>query len=673
MVVPVGWISQLIGEFTGWFCRVLKRFTDPSSDKNENSSPDASTPIPPQLHPNTHPPILPEHQSSTEDNQSEQNQKVKGNHPADIPGRRNPKHTESEPEAKEKESSSFRPQLMCRRKAGAWQVIVSGNEECPIKGVRLGDQDLEVINQECPIDSLEGHLVTWSENGDKREVALFNGEPLIFKFSKNWKGTEISQITNGHFIVIAPAEWTRVGDRRDTGGAEPCKDEKFRAHFFSRNKNDSDEEIKGFEGQPPLPVGLSIEWDGERVVDDSGKGILFVGDAPKPKSLPGVEWARVGEERKGGWKGKNFKLKEIKTLAEVLNGREGRFFLRIYNAHGAMLDSEPFRYMSQLKEIRVDGKPYTADTAIAPSLTAGYSPTEICFMGRDGNTLTPKLSSQSPLVTMEGDIIRIPRPHPDADCISCNLGTEAGGVKIELQLPRIWWRLESDGDDAGEWSDKPITMTREKFRTLAREDIRISILSKRCKLVHAGFNDKRDKQYSRKEQDECIQIPLYEFDDRLPTEPESHAPLQFNVEWMGEVTAIIAFDSPPRTEPKQPTRPAEGGSGSREGSSNKSPKLASPPHRRKTKPLSSRLKEKIDDKHIILMKRGVAVWLYDNTDLTYDQIADFVELPRIDIESLANNPPSSPYYNLRGIDPIEKGYLTREEIDRCEKDPDSRL
>ena len=245
---------------------------------------------------------------------------------------------------------------------------VCSNEECPIKGVRLGDQDLEVINQECPIDSLEGHLVTWSENGDKREVALFNGEPLIFKFSKNWKGTEISQITNGHFIVIAPAEWTRVGDRRDTGGAEPCKDEKFRAHFFSRNKNDSDEEIKGFEGHPPLPVGLSIEWDGERVFDDSAdEGILFVGDAPKPVLSPDIASARVVEETEdgGGW-GENF-IPSDEKLAKVLNGREGHFSLRIY-ARGSRreLDSKQFRYMSQLKEIRVDGKPYTADTAITP-------------------------------------------------------------------------------------------------------------------------------------------------------------------------------------------------------------------------------------------------------------------------------------------------------------------
>ena len=663
--MPVGWISQLIEKFTGWFCRVLNRSPESSSDKNENSSPDASTPIPPQSPPCTHPQTLPEPQSSTEDNQGEQNQKVKGNYPADIPGKRVTKNTEPKPKAKKKELPSFRPQLMCRKKAGAWQVIVSGNEECPIKGVRLGDQYLEVINQECPIDSLEGHLVTWSENGDEREVALFNGEPLIFKFSKNWKGTEISQITNGHFIVIAPAEWTRVGDKRDAGGAEPCKDEKFRAHFFSRNKNDSDEEIKGFEGQPPLPIGLSIEWDGERVVDDSGKGILFVGDAPKPKSLPGVEWARVGEERKGGWKGKNFKPEEIKTLAEILNGREGRFFLRIYDASGAMLDSEPFRYMSQLKEIRVDDEPYTENTALAPSLTAGYSPTAICFMGRDGNTLTPKLSSQSPLVTMEGDIIRIPRPHPDADCISCNLGTEAGVVKIELQLPRIWWRLESNGDDAGEWSDKPITMTREQFRDHAREDIRISILSKRCKLVHAGFNDKRDKQYSRKEQDECIQIPLYAFDDRLPTEPESHAPLQFNVEWMGTVTTLIQFVSPqgasetkslPRTVKPSSKNEGKGvkrnyGSDSLRDTSRKKPPTL--PKVRLIKP------------------EATAVWLVENSSLTFKQIADFVDMHVLEIQAIADG---EAHADLIGEDPVKELHqLTREEIERCEKDPEASL
>lgn len=654
MVVPVGWISQLIGEFTGWFCRVLKRFTDPSSDKNENSSPDASTPIPPQSPPCTHPPILPEHQSSTEDNQ---NQKGKETHPADIGGKRDTTRPESNPEAKEKELSSFRPQLMCRRKAGAWQVIVSANEECPIKGVRLGNQDLEVINQECPIDSLEGHLVTWSENGDKREVALFNGEPLIFKFSKNWKGTEISQITNGHFIVIAPAEWTRVGDRRDTGGAEPCKDEKFRAHFFSRNKNDSDEEIKGFEGQPPLPVGLSIEWDGERVVDDSGKGILFVGDAPKPKSLPGVEWARVGEERKGGWKGKNFKPEEIKTLAEVLNGREGRFFLRIYNAHGAMLDSEPFRYMSQLKEIRVDGEPYTADTVIPPK-PEGYSPVEVCFIARDGSRLTSKLSPKSSHVKLAGDVIKVP-PHHKADRIVCALETKTSDVQIVLQLPRIWWQLASGDTNEAEWSAKPIVMTREKFRTLARDEIKISILSKRCKLVHAGFNDELRQKCERKNEEDCIKIDLFEFISHKQLEQESYDKLQFKVEWMGEVTTLIQFDSLPNKSEPKPHPPSKS-----ERPENKETGDDSPRGAGRVKPSSRQKSVRFTGK-----REGMIVWFYYNTWLTCEQIAEFVGMSVSDIQVIGKT-----QANIHAEDPVKDLHLlAQEEIERCEGEPDARL
>ena len=661
--MPVNWISQLIKKFTGWFCRVLKSSPEPPSDKDENSSPDASivTPTSPQPHPCTHSQTLQETQSSTEDNQSEQNQKDNGTDPAKIGGRRI-KHPKPKPPTNGKELPSFRPQLTCRQVSRKWEVILSTHDECPITRVRLGDQDLEIINQECPIDSLKGHLFAWSENGDEREFALFNGEPLIFKLQKNRQnnGRKIPKITNGQFIVIAPATWKRIGHPPQHEPSH-CEDAEFLAHYFYLDSTTSDGDIGGFDQYPSLPIDLRIELDGEHVFDDSDKadkGILFVGDAPKPILSPDIASARVVEEGGGDW-GKNFTPSDEK-LAEVLNGREGHFSLRIYT-HGSRRghDSEPFRYVSQLKEIRVDGESYTAATAIAPK-PEGYSPTEVQFIARDGSRLTSKLLSEPSHVKLAGDVIKVP-PHHKADRIVCALETKTNDVQIVLQLPRIWWQLESEGVDVGEWSAKPITMTREEFRERARAGVRIAILTERCQLMHAGFNNELERKYERTKNEKVIKIRLLHFRDyeHLEQEPK----LQFKVEWMGEVTTLIQFDSLPGTEPKQPTRPAEGLSENKRTGGNKgNKKFASPPSASITKP-SPRAENPNSE------WEGAIVWLYYNTSLTDKQIAELYKISVSDVQVIGKA-----CIHIRAEDPVKDlHHLTREEIERCEKDENASL
>ncbi|MEL6258230.1 MAG: cell cycle transcriptional regulator TrcR, partial [Pseudomonadota bacterium] len=72
----------------------------------------------------------------------------------------------------------------------------------------------------------------------------------------------------------------------------------------------------------------------------------------------------------------------------------------------------------------------------------------------------------------------------------------------------------------------------------------------------------------------------------------------------------------------------------------------------------------------ILMPKATAVWLIDNTALTFDQIADFCELHPLEVKGIADGDIAE---TMRGVDPIAGGALTREEIDRGENDSDYRL
>ena len=72
----------------------------------------------------------------------------------------------------------------------------------------------------------------------------------------------------------------------------------------------------------------------------------------------------------------------------------------------------------------------------------------------------------------------------------------------------------------------------------------------------------------------------------------------------------------------------------------------------------------------ILMPKATAVWLVDNTSLTFDQIADFCELHPLEVKGIADGEVAR---DIRGADPIANGQLNREELDAAEKTATYRM
>ena len=71
-----------------------------------------------------------------------------------------------------------------------------------------------------------------------------------------------------------------------------------------------------------------------------------------------------------------------------------------------------------------------------------------------------------------------------------------------------------------------------------------------------------------------------------------------------------------------------------------------------------------------LMPKATAVWLVDNTTLSFNQIADFCGLHALEVQAIADDEVA---IGMQGQDPIANGQVLREEIDRCENDPSARL
>ena len=76
------------------------------------------------------------------------------------------------------------------------------------------------------------------------------------------------------------------------------------------------------------------------------------------------------------------------------------------------------------------------------------------------------------------------------------------------------------------------------------------------------------------------------------------------------------------------------------------------------------------DQPKLLMPKATAVWLIENTALTFRQIADFADLTTLEVEALANEDIGR---GIVGRDPVQHGEVSAEEIRRCEADEDLML
>ena len=70
------------------------------------------------------------------------------------------------------------------------------------------------------------------------------------------------------------------------------------------------------------------------------------------------------------------------------------------------------------------------------------------------------------------------------------------------------------------------------------------------------------------------------------------------------------------------------------------------------------------------MPKATAVWLVENTKISFKQIADFCDLHELEIKGIADGDVAK---GIKAYNPILAGQLTREEIEECSKDVNKPL
>ena len=71
-----------------------------------------------------------------------------------------------------------------------------------------------------------------------------------------------------------------------------------------------------------------------------------------------------------------------------------------------------------------------------------------------------------------------------------------------------------------------------------------------------------------------------------------------------------------------------------------------------------------------LMPKATAIWLIENTSLSFTQISDFCGLHELEVQGIADGDVAT---GMQGYDPIDNSQLSKDEISRCENDTSAKL
>ena len=386
------------------------------------------------------------------------------------------------------------PKLICRENGSSskFDVILIVPESYPVNSILLNNKKLSVGNHpsEYPLHPYSGKLIIDRTDGKRIEINLPKENPLIFKLKKNWRGDGNSHpyLTIGYFVIIAPNRWTRQGNAPVEDMA--CSDSSFQAHFFHIDEsNEKLEETPFKEYSVPLKKHC-LNLKGKVLPDKSVDGKLFVQNPPNLAPDSNVKWARVGYEGINDW-GQNFKPNEEQVSA-VLAGKCGHFFIRVYDEKVNLMDSDQFRFSSALNRIFVNGESYEDDDKLIPPPKEGHKPTTLRFVDTNGKNIVPLNKNIEGTIENDGVVFLHPVPGNDTTKWKLPSGQDCC-VSVVIELQRIWWQKKLPKDESGEWLDKPIELTRDEFRELAKEKTILEFLPKRSNgSLRIGFDDKLD-------------------------------------------------------------------------------------------------------------------------------------------------------------------------------------
>ena len=449
-----------------------------------------------------------------------------------------------------------------------WVVALAVEAGQDAQSVKQGNNELSANDCRYILENLDDDITVEFQGGHPpKTLKLFQEHKehkfMVFKMRKDWKGEgqKVKTLSSGDYVVFAHKSCgQRIGKPPEE--AAQCRYPDFTAHFFSISENS---EKDGFENcSLPFSSAKRFSLKGRSIPDDSDLGELFGNDAPQlddAEERREISWIVVGKEN-GGKVLDTFRPEE-KTLAEVLSERSGWFFVRIYDDNVDLLHSFPFRRAKGLKDIIVNNQPLGKVAPIVPTEN-GHTKTIVQFEG-DLHVRPADDSNEICKVTENKNTFAV-LPSPNNDGTEWILGSGEDCVKVEILLPRIWWKFIKKKGKEGDWQATPIEMERQAFRQAGNEKIRIHFSFRIPKIV-VGFGDLNSTDNPTfptklsKDQKTCeAELRLDDFaDDQAIKKPLSNAmDLRVKLKDSDVVFPIVRIppDAPPPDDAKpKPSKP----------------------------------------------------------------------------------------------------------------------
>ena len=418
--------------------------------------------------------------------------------------------------------------LICKEIGGQWKIAIAiddSQEKKPVE-VRHGENSLKRGSDGCYVVSeVGGEVVVEYNVGSDERIKIPDGkQPMIFKMRKNWQGDgqKVKSLSNGYYIVFASEKdcGKRINDEPPSPPGQTIYSD-LQAHYFFVSSGGMEKD--GFKKCSCASSKQQFELKGNEVHDHCAMGNLFVGEPPDfsngENQWDGVALVSVGREN-GGRLLTDPYPPGTKELKNVLQDNCGWFFVRFYDKENGLIHSMDFRYFRNLKAILINGEKNWHHQTIVPCLD-GHKDVVIQF---DGDDMVVENSSNSIQKTGNNTFAAPPLPENDATIWRLKDEKDKGDVRVEITLPRVWWRLSGDE----KYTDKPIELSHQDF---SKQKFKVR-LPKDVSDIHAGFG-KKSLPLKKTKDENFVNVSLSHFKDFEEVEEPPDSDLYLNL-FMGE-------------------------------------------------------------------------------------------------------------------------------------------
>lgn len=431
---------------------------------------------------------------------------------------------------------TFKPEIVCWKRERQWVLAVELPDELlemtDLTVLQSGSELSKEESEEAvwPLTQVSGQVtVRWVENEGFQEVKveLGHNDFLLFKLCGQnlGQGRLVKSVSSGSYLVIAPHNWQR--DEQLAGPApvtaEPVALDGCTAYFFDLEKGDS----RKIAFQLPEGQSLCIEKKESQFelvgtrIDDAPEdlGPLFGGGPPRIRVSKQQIWENVGTivigqegTGRGRWRmafKPNGDTADQELPNEVADRKGGWYFLRFYNEKDELIESMDFRFMSGLKQMRIQHPSCIPDGE-------GHKP--VCVEFHHDPDCTVRQSSNAAGIevqTQNGKTVLTIPSDPACDR-SCWLVSQKDGPQVEvfILIERIWWAVAEENEPPLEWQDRPVVLCREEFRATSTKALWLRLPKRRwVDELLIGFEQSGAGKYPVRVNETTVAIPLREFSD----------------------------------------------------------------------------------------------------------------------------------------------------------------